>query len=191
MTTETATHLVYDVILRRKSARKFVGDALPEGVLRRLIRAGMQAPSAHDKRPWYFIEIDDPEVLKKLADGLPFAQMIPSARHAIMVLGDKERAAVEPGGDDYWVQDCSAASENILLAAESLGLGACWTVLHPMEDRVAHARVVMGIPPTAIPLCLIAVGYTAGLNHAKDKFDPKRIFSNHWGVEPPNPSMKP
>jgi nitroreductase len=151
----------------------------------------MAAPSARDKRPWYFVEIDDPEVLQKLADGLPNAPMLPEARQAIMVLGDLERAYMPPGITDYWQQDCSAAAENILLAAEAMGLGACWTALYPMEDRVAHARAVIGIPPEAAPLCLIAVGYSAGQHHAKDKFDPTRIFSNHWGVKPANSLMKP
>lgn len=168
------------LILGRKSVRRYTGEKLTAAELRLLTRAGMAAPSARDKRPWYFIEISEEEVLLELAAGLPNARMLPEAGQAILVLGDLERAPLG-AGSDYWVQDTSAATENILLAAEALGLGACWTALHPMEDRVAHARVTLELPEKVVPLCLIAVGHPQGPQMVKEKFDLTRIFANRWG----------
>ncbi len=144
-----------------------------------LIRAGMAAPCSRDKRCWFFIAVNDPAVIARLAEGLPYSKMIISSRHAIVVLADMNFAH---GGAEtpYWIQDCSATAENILLAAESMGLGACWTGVHPREERVDFVRGTLGLPGHVMPLCVIAIGHPTGEEKARDKFDSSRIFWNHW-----------
>ena len=125
---------VLDIIQRRRSIRRYSGKAVSRNDLELLVRAGMAAPSSRDTRHWYFVVVDDEGMIKKLGEGLPYSKMVLTAKHAIVVASDLTQAH---GGaeTDYWVQDCSAAVENILLAAQSLGLGACWTAAHPRPWR--------------------------------------------------------
>jgi len=122
-------------IFARKSVRNYNESTIPKETLELLVKAGMAAPTARDKRPWEFIIITDKAVLKKLTDALPYAKMGEKAGHGIVVAGDMEK---QNGGTDspYWIMDCSAAVQNILLAAESIGLGAVWTAVYPNADRI-------------------------------------------------------
>jgi nitroreductase len=139
----------------------------------------MAAPTAVDARPWDFIVITDKAVLKRLSDALPYAKMAVNAGSAIMVTGDLDR---QFGGKDslFWIMDCSAASENILLAAESMGLGAVWTAVYPDQGRVAAVRSILAIPDNVVPLNFIPVGVPSGQDKPKDKFDPKRVHKDRW-----------
>jgi len=126
--------------------------------------------------------VDDEALVIKLCEGLPYAKMLLTAKHAIIVASD---LSVAHGGaeTDYWAQDSSAAAENILIAAQALGLGACWTAAHPREERVAHVKEVLGLPENVRPLCVIAVGVPSGEEKPRDKFDPSHVFFNKWKVE--------
>ena len=170
---------VLRVIQDRRSVRRYTGGAVSRKDLETLVRAGMAAPSSRDTRHWYFIAVDDQDIIKKLTEGLPYAKMLMTAGHAIVVASDLTQAH---GGaeTDYWVQDCSAAVQNILLAAQSLGLGACWTAAHPRPERRAFLKSALGLPDQVSPLCVIAVGYSAGEEKPRDKFDPARLFWNKW-----------
>ncbi|MBF0387702.1 MAG: nitroreductase family protein [Candidatus Omnitrophica bacterium] len=170
---------VLKVIAERRSVRKYTGDPVTNEDLETLVRAGMAAPSSRDTRHWYFVVINDPLVLDKLVAGLPYSKMILTARHAIVVASDMKEAH---GGSDveYWVQDCAAAVENILLAAQAIGLGACWTAAHPRAERVAYVKQTLAMPETVIPLAVIAVGHPAGEDKPRDKFDPARLFWNKF-----------
>jgi nitroreductase len=139
----------------------------------------MAAPTAVDRRPWDFIIITDKSVLKQLADALPYAKMAEQASSAIVVTGNLDR---QFGGRDAlsWVFDCSAASENILLAAESIGLGAVWTGVYPDKERVNAVKKILGIPENVVPLNMIPVGVPAGKDKPKDKFNPEQIHINAW-----------
>lgn len=171
---------VIQTILSRKSVRKYTGNTVSPEDLTTLIRSGMAAPCSYDKRCWFFVTVTDEKLLAKLAEGLPHARMILSSKHAIVVCADLN---LSHGGTDvpYWIQDCSATVENILIAAESLGLGACWTGVHPRAERVTFVREVLRAPEQVVPLCVIAVGHPVGEEKPKDKFDPARIFWNGWG----------
>lgn len=166
-------------IFSRKSVRSYTGEAVADDTLRLLVKAGMAAPTAVDRRPWDFIVITDQAILMKLADVLPYARMVKEAAAAIVVTGNLDQ---QFDGHDalFWIMDCSAATENILLAAESMGLGAVWTAVYPAEERVAAVRKILEIPDNVIPLNLIPIGVPAGKEKPKDKFNPDKIHLNQW-----------
>jgi nitroreductase len=166
-------------IFKRKSVRSFKDTAVSQEQLMVLVKAGMAAPTAVDKRPWDFIVITDKAVLKRLADVLPHAKMAATSGAAIVVTGDLKR---QFGGESavFWMLDCSAASENILLAAESMGLGAVWTAVFPDQERISSVRKILGIPENVMPLNLIPIGVPAGDTQAKDKFNPQQIHKDRW-----------
>lgn len=170
---------VLSVIHARKSVRQYTGEPAGREELQTLVKAGMAAPTAMDKRPWAFVVVTDGAVLAKLAEELPHSRMIVKAGAAIVVAGDLKKAG-RGREQDFWVQDCSAATENILLAAEAMGLGAVWTGMYPVRERVEYVQKVLGIPEDVIPLSVIAVGHPTGAEGPKDKFDPSNIHWEKW-----------
>lgn len=167
------------VIHSRKSVRKYQDRPIVRETLETLCRAAMAAPSAGNKKPWAFVVITRRETLVSLAQGLQYGKMVQGAAAAIVVCGLMDRAL--PGEErDFWIQDCSAASENLLLAAEALGLGAVWGGVYPMADRVAKVRAILGLPSDVVPLNILALGYPLGGEKAKDKFDPACIRWEKW-----------
>lgn len=169
---------VLDCIYSRKSVRSFVSKPVSADLLKELARAGMAAPSARNLQPWAIVIITLREILDKLADRLPYAKMLFEAPAAIVVCGDLSKAGDSPEG--YWVQDCSAATQNILLAAEALGLDAVWTGVYPRADRVAVVKEVLNIPEHIIPLNVIPIGYPKGEQYPKDKFKSDNIHWQQW-----------
>ncbi len=164
------------VIHRRTSVREYTDKPVTKEMMEILIDAGMAAPTAADKRPWEFVAITKRETLDKLADGLEFGKMLKQATAAIVVCGIPENSL--PGiGQMFWVQDCSAATENILLAAEAKNLGAVWIAVYPYDDRVDFVRTVMRIPSDVVPLNVISIGYPVEPKRPKHKIDPLKI---HW-----------
>lgn len=166
-------------IFSRKSVRAYAEGSIPKEKLEMLVRAGMAAPSAVDQRPWEFVVITEPTMLKSLAARLPYAKMAAHAAAAIVVCGDLRR---QFGGSDsvMWVVDCSAATENVLLAAESLGLGAVWTALYPYSERMEPVEKLLGLPDYAQPLCLIPIGLPQGGESPKDKWNATRLHWEQW-----------
>jgi len=167
-----------DVIFTRKSVRKYTGEVISKSGLEILLKAAMAAPSGRNEQPWAFIAIIDPAILVKLSEGLPYAKMLPKAGAAIVVCGHSVPSS-RPGSKDLWEQDCAAATQNILLAAEALNLGAVWTAVHPYPDRQEYIRKVLNIPENIYPFCVIPMGYPTGEERPKDKFDQKKI---HWDL---------
>jgi nitroreductase len=167
------------VIHSRKSVRNYTGKPVSKEDLTTLMKAGMAAPSARNQQPWAFIAVTDEEALIALAKGLPYTKMIVNSRACIVVCGDMNKAltGVEQA---FWIQDCSAASENILLAAEAMGLGAVWSGMYPIEERVTHVRKVLGLPDNIVPLNIIAVGHPSGVDKPQNKYDPKNIHWQGW-----------
>lgn len=166
-------HCVLENIFVRESVRKYLSRPVEKEKLELLLKAGMSAPSGKDIRPWEFMVVDDRPELDSLAAALPYAKMLGGAAAAIVVCGDAERSS-------YWYLDCSAAAENILLAAEGLGLGAVWTAAYPYPERMEAVRKYTGIPDRIMPLCVIPVGYPAARRGPKDKWDEGRIHYNRW-----------
>lgn len=163
-------------ILSRKSVRHFTQEPVSREDIELILRAGMAAPSGVNAQPWAFLVIDDRKILDTLAEKLPYAKMQREAPIGILVCGDMQKALPAPH-QDLWPQDCAAATENILLAIESLGLGAVWTWAHGSESNVQIIRDVVSLPDNIEPFAYIPVGHPSGECRPKDKFDASRI---HW-----------
>lgn len=167
-----------DVIFSRKSVRHFIPGNIGNDTLELLVKCGMAAPSAMNRQPWKFIIVNDKKVMQQLCDSLPYAKMLANAAAAIIVCGDLSKAG-QGKASEYWIQDCSAATQNILLAVESMGLGAVWTGVYPNEQRTAAVKKIVGIPAHVIPLNVIPVGYPKGDEQPKDKWKKENL---HWNL---------
>jgi len=161
-------------ILSRRSIRQFTGEPVAEELVQQLLEAAMSAPSASDRRPWHFIVITDRNLLNRLGDAHPHGKLLRGAPMAIAVCGDPAIS------ERYWEQDCSAAVENLLLAAVALKLGAVWLGVHPRADRKSFTRKELSIPHVIEPLAIIAIGHPAEEKPAHTKFDAKRVHQNRW-----------
>lgn len=171
--TTSKSKAVLENIAERKSVRKYLNKSVEEDKIDAMVKAGMAAPSGMDRRPWEFVVVTDREALDSMAAKLPYAKMLTNAPLAIVVCGDTTRSS-------YWYLDCSAATQNVLLAAEALGLGAVWTAAYPYEDRIDVVRQNTGLPENIVPLCVIPIGYPDGPQKAKDKFDLQRVHRNKY-----------
>lgn len=160
-------------IFARKSVRKYLPRPVEKEKLELILKAGMAAPSGKDVRPWEFVVIDDRNTLDSMAAVLPYAKMLKEAPMAIVVCGDTTKSS-------YWYLDCSAATQNILLAAEALGLGAVWTATYPYPERMDVVKKYTNIPDQINSLCVIPIGYPAMPHSPKDKWDATRVHHNQW-----------
>lgn len=159
-----------ETILSRTSDRQFeTGHVIKDSDIELLLRAAMAAPTAVNRQPWYFVVVTDRRLLDALADTLPYCHMARQAPLAVVVCGDSRRFL---DGDDssLWVQDVSAASENLLLAAHSMGLGAVWTCLYPHADRMEPVSCLLDLPEFAVPFNVIPVGYVSKAHKPLDKW---------------------
>ncbi len=171
---------VLNNIFSRKSVRSFTKQSVSREQLDTLLRAAMAAPTGRDMRPWKFIVIDNKSLLLELNEQLPYAKMLTEASAAIAVCGDLSVTDKEGKPSTNWTFDCSAATENLLLAAEAMGLGAVWTGVHPYEDRLNAVSKVLKLPKHIVPLNLIPIGYPQGSPQPKDKYNPDNIHYNQW-----------
>lgn len=161
---------VYNNIMTRTSVRSYQDKPVEKDKIEKLLRAGMAAPSAMNKQPWHFVVVTDKKELADIAEATPNASMAKDAPLAIIVCGDMTKAA-DGDAQQFWIQDCSAVSENILLAAHGMGLGAVWTGTYPSQERCAAIRKILGLPETMIPLNTIVIGYPDGEAQPKDKWN--------------------
>ena len=163
-----AADAVINNIMTRTSIRSFTDESLTGEQIETLLKAGMAAPSAVNKQPWKFIVVKNCEVLKRIADTLPNTRLT-TATCAIVVCGDMTKT-LDGVARDFWIHDCSAATENILLAAHAMGVGAVWAGIFPNPDRVSQLRGLIDIPETLVPLCVVALGHPAENPEPKDKW---------------------
>jgi nitroreductase len=161
-------------LFSRRSVRDYSGEAVSDVDLAALLEAGMAAPSASNRKPWHFVAATERAQLEQLAAIHPYGKMLSSAGLCIGVCGDRD---VSP---DFWVQDCSAATENILVAAAMLGLGAVWLGVHPRAERERELKQFLSIPENVGLLCLIAVGHPAQRPPARTQYDEQRIHRGRW-----------
>lgn len=167
-------------ILGRRSIRRFRCEAVGTSDLEALLRAAMAAPSAGNQQPWQFVVIRRRQDLEAIPTIHPHAAMACKAPLAILVCGDLAGARYP----DYWVQDCAAATENLLLAAHALGLGAVWCGVYPNLERVAAFRERFGIPGEIFPMALVVVGHPAETKPPADRYDPGRVHWECWNGTP-------
>lgn len=179
-TTDNTKPDAMETIMTRTSIRSFTDRTVSADTVEMLLRAGMAAPTAVNKQPWHFVVIDDPAIMDSLGGNGRQSQMWKEATLCIVVCGDLNKA-LEGAGQPYWIQDCSAATQNILLAAHALGLGAVWTGCYPIEERVANVSRVLNLPENLIPLCAIVMGYPNEQPAPKDKWKPENVSHNGFG----------
>lgn len=163
-------------IFERRSIRKYTGKDVSDESIKELLKAAMSAPSAGNQQPWDFIVVKDRTVLNEIPKVHPYAQMLKEAPVAIIVCGVLEREKHV----GYWMQDCAAAIENILIEAQFLGLGSVWLGVYPREDRVDGLKKLFEIPENVIPLAVISIGYPAESKEASQRYDEKKIHLNKW-----------
>lgn len=166
------------VMQERKSVRTYTGEPVSVEEIDTILHAAMAAPAANHMLPWKFIVVTDKDKLKSLSNGLPFAKMLTQAGTGIVVCAVPEEAA--RGSEEFAILDCTCASENILLAAEALGLGAVWTAVYPNKQLMDFVRSELNIPSTIIPLNIIPVGHPAGVEKAQDRFNAAYIHWEKW-----------
>lgn len=161
----------YDCILTRRSIREFTNEEVSEELVKKIITAGMYAPSAGDQKPWHFIIIRKRETLLKITNFHPHSQMLKEANLSIAVVADTNLEKHK----GYFVQDCAAATQNILLAIHSLGLGGVWIGIYPREERMAKISGLLKLPENIVPISLVAIGYPASKPLQPNRYDPTRI----------------
>lgn len=171
---QTQEQAVLDNIATRTSIRDYEARPVEEEKVEKMLRAAMAAPTAMNKQPWHFVVVDQRSVLDSLADANPNAKMLLKAPLAIVVCGDMDKV-IEGGGRDFWIQDASAATENLLLAAHAMGLGAVWTGAYPSEERSKAISATLSLPDNLVPLNMIVIGYPAEHPQPKDKFKEENI----------------
>ncbi len=165
-------------LLARRSIRSFTDQPVRDADIRDLLKAAMAAPSAAAKDPWHFVVVRNPSILARVAEQLPNGQMITKASVGVIVCGDLARAHRHQLS--YLLQDCSAATENLLLAAAMMGLGACWLGIHPDKMRIEGVRRLFMLPPTIIPVAGIAIGYPAELLSPRTRFQETHVHQEIW-----------
>ncbi len=166
-------------IMSRTSVRSYTDQTIQKKDLETIVKAGMSAPTAVNKQPWAFVVIDNKEMMNKLAEQLKNASMLKNAAAAIVVCGDLS-LALTGEGQEYWIQDCSAATENILLAAHSMDYGAVWCGIYPNKERMKVLYSELSLPENVIPLNIIPIGVPDKKNEPKDKWKPERLHWNKW-----------
>ncbi|MBQ2540968.1 MAG: nitroreductase family protein [Paludibacteraceae bacterium] len=168
------TDIVLEAIQTRVSVRQFTGEKLSDEQIEKLLRAAMAAPSAMNKQPWQFVVITNEELLAKIGEQMPNSRCQNKPGCAIVPCGDMSKT-LEGAGRDFWVDDLSAATENLLLAAHAMGLGACWTGVHPNMERVSDVQKLLGLDEQIVPLCIIPVGVPAEQPEVKQKFNEENV----------------
>lgn len=172
-----AEQAVLDNIVTRTSIRDYEARPVEKEKIEKMLRAAMAAPTAMNKQPWHFVVVDQRNVLDALAGANPYAKMLKKAPLAIVVCGNTDKM-IEGGGRDFWIQDASAATENLLLAAHAMGLGAVWTGAYPSEERCISISKVLSLSDNLIPLNMIVVGYPAEQPQPKQKFKEENMSYN-------------
>jgi nitroreductase len=165
-------------ILERRSIRKYTDESVSDDDVKNLLKAAMAAPSAGNQQSWEFVVVRDRDTLNIMTGFHPSGgyNMLGHAPLAVVVCGDLKKQLYE----GYWVQDCAAATENILIAAQSLGLGAVWLGVYPKKDIIGKVKNLLGLPENIMPLSIISVGHPAEEKKPSSRYDEARIHHNTW-----------
>jgi nitroreductase len=165
-----------EAILGRRSIRRYDGRPVTEGQIEQILRAAMSAPSANNEQPWHFVVVTDRRTLDRIPTIHPYADMLKEAPLAILICGDTTLEK-SPG---YWVVDCAAATQNLLVAAYALGLGTVWLGVYPRQQRMSDIAQLLRLPDHIKPLALVAVGHPAEKKPANNRYDPLRVHRDLW-----------
>lgn len=165
-----------DSIFRRRSIRKYTSENVSDEQLEQILRAGMAAPSAGNEQPWHFVIIRDRAILDGIREFHRYARMLAQAPCAVAVCADTTHNKYE----SFWVQDCAAATENMLIEAQELGLGAVWLGIYSIAEYVQKLTPLLGLPASITPFCIVSIGHPAETVEPADRFDPSRIHQDKW-----------
>jgi nitroreductase len=165
-----------ETIFTRRSIRKYKKQSISEKIMHDVLNAAFSAPSAGNQQPWHFIILDERKILNVIHTFHPSAKMLKEADKAILVCGDLNLEKFK----GFWMIDCAAATQNILLAAHSLGLGACWLGVYPREGRVAGMRKLLQLPSHIIPFAVVSLGYPNEKKPREERYNTMRIHRNKW-----------
>ncbi len=165
-------------IFGRRSIRIYGPGEVSETAVTQLLQAAMAAPSAAAKDPWRFVVLRKRETLARVAAALPFGRMLAQASVGFVVCGDLD--AAHDRQLSYLLQDCSAAIENLLLCAHALGLGGCWLGVHPREERVRKLKEVFALPPSVVPVAVVAIGLPGEKKEPRTRFNPAYVHREAW-----------
>lgn len=187
--TNDSAQVVMNTILQRKSVRSYTSDTIATDVMENLLRAAMAAPSGRNIQPWSFVVLTDKNQYGDIFGNNFNLPMFEAAATVVVICADtsvllppRENPNAEPirQSNGTWRDDMGAVTENLLLAAEAHGLGACWTACYPYADRMEPVKKALGLPATVVPYSIIPIGHPAGTEQPKDKWDTSRIHYNHW-----------
>jgi nitroreductase len=167
---------LFEAMFTRRSVRDYSDQPVSEESVDRLLHAAMAAPSAGNEQPWRFMVVRDRALLEAAAAAERYGGMISRAQVAVVVCADLD--LVEHEG--FWQQDCAAATQNLLLAAHALGLGAVWVGTYPREERVEGLRRVFDLPDNLVPFSVVPIGYPAAVPAPVDRFDPDRVYKDRY-----------
>jgi nitroreductase len=165
-----------ETIMTRRSVRAFTEKPVEDGDVETLLRAAMAAPSAGNQQPWRFVVVTDRDTLERMSTTSPFAECLKEAPLAIVVCADQ---TVEKHVG-FWVQDCSAATQNILLAAHGLGLGGVWLGYYPVRERVGALSSLLGLPDGITPLCVVPIGYPSEDLAPAQRYEEAHVHFGRW-----------
>ena len=164
-----------EALMTRRSIRAWTTEPVSDEQRRTILEAAMNAPSAADARPWHFVTMDDPDVIRRFT-GFGGTEMLEASTFMVLVCGDIARE-IYPG---FWPQDCSCAAQNMQLAAHDIGIGCVWIAIYPLEDRVSACRDILGIPESITPFALLAMGVPDEAPRPEYRYDEKRLHHNGW-----------
>jgi len=165
-----------ETLLTRRSVRSYTDKSVSKEIIDKLLEVAFSAPSAGNQQPWHFVIIDDKEIIKQIPAFHSHSKFIINANKVILVCGDLNLEKLK----GYWMVDCAAATQNILLAARELGLGACWLGVYPREERMIRVKKIINLPDNIIPFSLVSLGYTNEKQIAEDRRKEDRIHHNKW-----------
>lgn len=169
---------MHNSIFKRTSIRHYTEEEVSDEQLNVLLKAAMAAPSANNLQPWEFVIIKDRHTLDKIRYFHLYSAMLKEAPVAILVCGDEIKKTDD--GHEFWQQDCSAATENLLIEATELGLGGVWLGVYPNETYVKKLQNLLELPKNIIPFSIVSIGYPAADHHPKNKYDELKIHYEKW-----------
>ena len=162
-----------EIIFSRRSIRKYTDQPVSEADLQSLLEAGMAAPSGMNRRPWHLVAVNDSQVIQKIAQSPTYGRTLPDAALVIVVCGD-------PSVSDWWLQDCTLATQNVLLAAAGLGLGGIFLGCHGKAEREGPIRQALGIPDEIGMASVLCIGHPAEEKEPRTQYDPAQAHRNRW-----------
>jgi len=168
---------IMTAILGRRSIRKYTEECASEEQIKALLKAAMSAPTAKHAREMRYIVVDDRATLDKVALLCPNAGMAAKAKLGILICADLSAEIVA----GYWPQDCAAAMENLLLAAHGLGLGAVWTGIYPIAERVKIYKEIFELPENVMPQGFAVIGHPVEEKEPNNRYEEEFVFRNTWG----------